>query len=152
MARARHQGRISRLVLVRAFFERKPAPDLIPGGCRFGEEKAQKKKKLRTRIQAAVALPERPTRRHIRALVGEVALKMLRRCQEDSHRWKHEACRYLGQRILIDGTEIDRSSITHFDLEQSVSAGRKSISSGQSGVDAGKYPRRVGRRQRLVVA
>src|ERR1700691_338247 len=60
---------------------------------------------------------EQPAARQIRALIREVALQMLLRCQEDSDGWKHETCRHLGQRILTDGIEIHRRLITHLDLE-----------------------------------
>src|SRR3984885_3889992 len=98
-----------------------------------------------------ISLPEGPAGRHIWPLVGEVALELLLRRQVDPDRWKREAGRDVGQLVLIDRVEIDRHFVAEFDLEQSVSGGRKRIGGGEAGVDAGYNPRRVGRCQGLAV-
>jgi hypothetical protein len=98
-----------------------------------------------------ICLPERPARRHKRPVVGIVTQQMLLRRKVDSDRRKREAGRDVGQRVPIDRVEIDRRLIPEFDPQQSVRTGRKCVGGGQSGVDAGNDPRRVGRCQGLAV-
>src|SRR5665213_2778250 len=67
-----------------------------------------------------IALLEQPAGGKIRAVLGEVALNMLRRRQVDAHGRQHETGRYLSHYLQTDRVEIDRRAIPDLDLELSV--------------------------------